>query len=77
MTYVALSKVTVMINLLSTFHSGYINEDTVRCWLVDYNLKTDQLILETESLLEAEEAEKAAQDQLLNDYDGYNFSTDK
>ena len=49
-----------------------------RGWI--YNIKkylrTYQLILETESLLEAEEAEEAAQDQLLNDYDGYNFSTD-
>ncbi len=35
--------------------------------MIAHDLRTDQLMLDTESLLEAEEAEEAAQDQLISD----------
>jgi hypothetical protein len=35
--------------------------------MIAHDLRTDQLMLDTELLLEAEEAEEAAQDQLISD----------
>jgi hypothetical protein len=70
MTYVALGRVTDMNNLL-IYYQHFTVDRLLKIQLdsdmIAHDLRTDQLMLDTESLLEAEEAEEAAQDQLISD----------
>jgi hypothetical protein len=44
--------------------------------MIAHDLRTEQLILETELILAAEEAEEEAEEQIHNEKNGDNLSTD-
>ena len=79
MTYVALSRVTDINNLL-IYYQHFTVDRLVKIQLdadmIAHDLRTERLILETELILAAEEAEEEAEEQIHNENDGDNLSTD-
>jgi hypothetical protein len=77
--YVALSRVTDINNLL-IYYQHFTVDRLMKIQLdadmIAHDLRTERLIAETEAIMAAEEAEEAAAEQMADEHDGYDFSTD-